>query len=212
MQAAIAPAGTLPPPVPTETRPTVKSQPQAPPIPSALPGGLAEEARWGGDLIDVDADADDWNAFESAPAESSGPNAVAVGWGGAPDDEDPWGAFEDPAPPPAPIPVTELTSPLPPAGHPPPALTAPSARTLAVHVGRPPRVAALSPSASPRATPLASPAPSERAASPGASPAPSTGGMTKEEKAAEMARRKEERKQRIAQLKEQKKNAAGPKA
>jgi len=31
--------------------------------------------------------------------------------------------------------------------------------------------------------------------------------MTKEEKAAEMARRKEERKQRIALLKEQKKNA-----
>jgi hypothetical protein len=84
--------------------------------------------------------------------------------------------------------------------------------------------------------------PSERGTSPGpvqvASPATVTGttaGMTKEEKAAEMARRKEERKQvrlsffraflfltacvsvlvvvfqRIAQLKEQKKNAAGAK-
>jgi SCY1-like protein 1 len=50
-------------------------------------------------------------------------------------------------------------------------------------------------------SPLASPAPSERAMSPvgSSSPAPvlssSTAGVTKEEKAAEMARRKEERKQ-----------------
>jgi SCY1-like protein 1 len=122
-----------------------------------------------------------------------------MGWGDTPDDEDPWGAFEDPAPPPVPIPVTELTSPpLSPAGLA-PASTASSARTLATHVRRSSRVAALSPSASPRATPLVSPAASERTTSPGASaavsPAPSTGGMTKEEKAAEMARRKEERKQ-----------------
>ncbi|KAI0246389.1 hypothetical protein BJV78DRAFT_1286464 [Lactifluus subvellereus] len=46
------------------------------------------------------------------------PNAVSVGWGDAPDDEDPWGAFEDPTPPPVPILVAELTSPLPPAGRP----------------------------------------------------------------------------------------------
>ncbi|KAI0248192.1 hypothetical protein BJV78DRAFT_1156685 [Lactifluus subvellereus] len=53
----------------------------------------------------------------------------------------------DPAPPPVPIPVTEPTSPLLPAGLP-PALTASSARTLATLVGRPPQVAVLSPSAS----------------------------------------------------------------
>ena len=79
MQAPITPVGTLPPPVPSETRPTSTSQPTAPPIPSsskpkgmqlgahktsapgALPGGLAEEVRWGGDLMDVNADADDWS-------------------------------------------------------------------------------------------------------------------------------------------------------
>jgi hypothetical protein len=79
MLSAITPAGTLPPPVPSETKPTFSSQPSAPPVPSgskprsmqlgiqktsvpgALPGGLAEEARWGGDLIDVNADADDWS-------------------------------------------------------------------------------------------------------------------------------------------------------
>ncbi|KAI0273944.1 hypothetical protein BGY98DRAFT_105915 [Russula aff. rugulosa BPL654] len=217
MLSAIPPAGTFPPPVLSETKPTFSSQPSAPPVasgskprgmqlgtqkrsvPGALPGGLAEEARWGDDLMDVNADADDWNEFESAPAESGGINAVGVGWHGASDDEDPWAAFEDPAPPPVPIPVTELTSPPVPATPSTPAVT--PARTLSIQAARPSRVA------------LASPAASERATSPVASPVsvPSTAGMTKEEKAAEMARRKEERKQRIAQLKEQKKNAAGTK-
>jgi hypothetical protein len=31
--------------------------------PGALPGGLAEEAHWGGDLMDVNADADDWSTY-----------------------------------------------------------------------------------------------------------------------------------------------------
>jgi SCY1-like protein 1 len=128
--------------------------------------------------------------FESAPAESGGTNAV--GWRGASDDEDPWAAFEDPAPTPMPISVTELTSP--PAPVTPPVSVVTPARTLAA---RPSRITALSPSRSPRGTPPASPAVSEPATSPVASPpsAPSTAGMTKEEKAAEMARRKEERKQ-----------------
>ena len=124
------------------------------------------------------------DAFESAPT----PNAVGTGWGGttAGDDEDPWGAFEDPTPPPVPIPVTELTSSSPP--------TVTAARTSSA---RPARVAALTPSSSPRASPLASPAMSEGTALPiPASPVPGkVVGMTKEEKAAEMARRKEERKQ-----------------
>jgi SCY1-like protein 1 len=130
--------------------------------------------------------------FESAPAEPAGPNAVAVGWGGAVDD--PWAAFEDPAPPPVPIPVTELTSPPEPATT--PASLAPPVRTLAAQVAQPSRVGARRFSPSPHVTPLASPAPSERAMSPVSSPAsvPSTAGMTKEEKVAEMARRKEERK------------------
>jgi SCY1-like protein 1 len=133
--------------------------------------------------------------FESAPTELGGANAVGMGWRGASDDEDPWAAFEDPAPPPVPIPVTELTSPPVPAT--PPASVVTPAGTLATQVARPSRVAALSPSPSLRGTPLASPATNERATSPVASPASvsSIAGMTKEEKAAEMARRKEERKQ-----------------
>ncbi|KAI0256442.1 hypothetical protein BJV78DRAFT_1278928 [Lactifluus subvellereus] len=126
--------------------------------------------------------------------------------------------FEDPVPSPVPNPVTELTSPLLPAGLL-PVLNVSSARTLATQVGRPPRVAALSSPPSLRTTPLTSSAPSERAASPGASavasPVLNTGGMTKEGKAVEMARRKEES-SRIAQfrvkLKEQKEDAAGLKA
>jgi hypothetical protein len=32
-------------------------------VPGALPGGLAEEARWGDDLMDVNADTDDWSTY-----------------------------------------------------------------------------------------------------------------------------------------------------
>jgi hypothetical protein len=133
--------------------------------------------------------------FESAPVASGGTNAVGIGWHGALDDEDPWAAFEDPAPRPVPIPVTELTSPPIPATL--STLVVSPARMHSTQAARPSRVVALSPSPSPRGTPLASPAASERATSPVASPASvqSTAGMTKEEKAAEMARRKEERKQ-----------------
>ncbi|KAH9062370.1 armadillo-type protein [Lactarius vividus] len=217
MQSAISPAQTPPPPVPSESRPTFGSPAPPPPVPSGgkpkglqlgaqkaalssvLPGGLADEVRWDGDLMDLNADADDWNAFESAPAQSGS------GWGGTADNEDPWGAFEEPPPPPVPIPVTELTSPA-------MASTVTPARTHSTQTAWPARVAALSPSPSPRSTPLASPAPSEGALSTALSPVSSKVGMTKEEKAAEMARRKEERKQRIAQLKEQKKYNAGTKA
>lgn len=30
-----------------------------------IPGGLSEEARWGDDLMDVNADADDWSTYHS---------------------------------------------------------------------------------------------------------------------------------------------------
>jgi SCY1-like protein 1 len=81
MQATIPSVGTLPPSVPSETRPTFGSQPSPPQVPngsrprgmqlgtyktpglSVLPGGLAEEARWGGDLMDVNADEDDWSTY-----------------------------------------------------------------------------------------------------------------------------------------------------
>ena len=81
MMSAITPVGTLPPPVPSGTKPTFSNQIPAPPVPSgskprgmqlgahrtpvpgALPGGLAEEGRWGGDLMDVNADADDWSTY-----------------------------------------------------------------------------------------------------------------------------------------------------
>lgn len=67
-----------------------------------------------------------------------------------------------------------------------------------------PNVSAFSLASSARSTPVPSPAPTdpekERAIKP----------ISKEEKAAEMARRKEERRLRIEKLKEQKKNAAAP--
>ena len=223
MQSAIAPANTPPPPpVPNESRPTFNFSTQAPagpgPAPPVVigskpkgmqlgshktsggvfPGGLGgeEEVRWDGDLMDVNADADDWStytpsltktqqliklllidAFESAP----------------PAAEDPWGAFEDPTPPPVPIPVTELTS-----ASSSTLTLSPAARTnshTAQQLARPSRIAALTPSTSPRSTPLASPAPSSEGGAPTPLQASPKVGMTKEEKAAEMARRKEERKQ-----------------
>ena len=90
MQSAIAPANTPPPPpVPNESRPTFNFSTQAPagpgPAPPILsgskpkgmqlgshkasggvfPGGLGgeEEVRWDGDLMDVNADADDWSTY-----------------------------------------------------------------------------------------------------------------------------------------------------
>jgi hypothetical protein len=87
MQAAIAP----PPPVPTVTRPSANTQSPAPVIPSSskpkgmqlgvhktsvpgyLPGGLTEEARWGGDLMDVNADADDWSTYHLLTSKSHAP-------------------------------------------------------------------------------------------------------------------------------------------
>ena len=83
MQSTIGPAKTPPPPVPNESRPAYTSQAPPPPIPSGskpkgmqlnshkaaslgiIPGGLSEEARWGDDLMDVNADADDWSTYHS---------------------------------------------------------------------------------------------------------------------------------------------------
>ena len=222
MQSAIASANTPPPPppVPNESRPTntfnFGTQAPAPPVPSGskpkgmqlgshkaigvLPGGLGlgeEEVRWDGDLMDVNADADDWSTYPP-PSHTHSPNPqlskipllfIDAFESAAPHDEDPWGAFEDPAPPPIPIPVTELTN----ASS---TLTlSPAARMHTQSAARPSRIVALTPSTSPRSTPLASPAPSSEGGPTTPLHASPKVGMTKEEKAAEMARRKEERKQ-----------------
>ncbi|TBU30194.1 armadillo-type protein [Dichomitus squalens] len=138
---------------------------------------------WGNDdLMDVNADEDDWSAFETAPlATASEPTDFGFGNVRSPD---PWSAPAPAAPPPKP-------------------LVAPQPRLSTA-----PRM--VSPLTSPRpASAARSITPSDSgkadAASPAGPSAPSTAGMSKEEKAAEMARRKEERKQRIAALKEQKK-------
>ncbi|KAL0581808.1 Nuclear aminoacylation-dependent tRNA export pathway component [Marasmius crinis-equi] len=137
-------------------------------VAASLGQKLAEEAAaedgidsnpWGNDdLMDVNADQDDWSAFETAPSPPNVPRVIT------------------PTPiAPKPVPASKPSSSLPPGGW-----------------------DAGSWDTGPDTT---------RSPSPAATPSlPST--MTKEEKAAEMARRKEERKQRIAKMKEQKKNAA----
>ncbi|KAF8606369.1 hypothetical protein BDV93DRAFT_343881 [Ceratobasidium sp. AG-I] len=144
--------------------------------------------------------------------EDSGATDVANAWGDGDlmdvnADEDDWGAFEAAAPEPAHAP-------------PKPASITPSHPTPKTPKAAPPRASTLSP-----------PKPKPRSSSPLASPGISTSdtwgtfeqdtpaatadasegvknlslaGLSKEEKAAEMARRREERKQKIAQLKAQK--------
>ncbi|KAI0743379.1 ARM repeat-containing protein [Daedaleopsis nitida] len=136
---------------------------------------------WGSDdLMDVNADDDDWSAFESAPAPAPSTEPTYFGFGNVHSQSispDPWAA-----------PAVAPKAPIAPQPK----------RPIATH-----RPSIPSPLASPR--PLSS-TPSESGK---AEPVPthSTTGMSKEEKAAEMARRKEERRQRIAALKEQKKHA-----
>lgn len=167
---------------------------------------------WGSDdLMDVNADEDDWNSFESAPASSKlrptsgrlgstsaaglGFDDVAIPMSRTPEItvDDEWGDM-DPGSnqiqsnaistwnatyvrPPSPLsrPLSPLSRPA-------------QSRQSASHTS--PKLRPSSPKLAPRAT---SPSPVNAAS------------LSKEDKAAEMARRKEERKQRIAQLKEQKK-------
>ncbi|KAJ7594647.1 hypothetical protein C8J56DRAFT_927286, partial [Mycena floridula] len=124
---------------------------------------------WGTeDLIDVNADDDDWNAFETAPTPIAQPKPVSA--------------------------------------------TKPAFAGLSMGSLRPPQAeqpARLKTTPSPQpvddwgsAGEWDNPGPAKKSA-----PAVTTSPLSKEEKAAEMARRKEERKQRIAMLKEQKKAA-----
>nr|VWP01486.1 ESCRT-II complex subunit VPS22 [Ganoderma boninense] len=152
---------------------------------------------WGNDdLMDVNADEDDWSKCAASFVVLKGSIHVRVSIG----------AFETaaPAPPAASEPTDfglgNVRSPdlwSAPAPKPP---VAPQPRLST------PRVA--SPLASPRPASIArsiTPSDSGKADAATSPAAHSTAGMSKEEKAAEMARRKEERKQRIAALKEQKK-------
>ncbi|SJK97742.1 uncharacterized protein ARMOST_00995 [Armillaria ostoyae] len=150
---------------------------------AALVKQLAEEAEaedtnldsnpWGSDdLIDVNADDDDWSAFETAPT----PEVVQ----------------------PKPVRVSASGPGLSANGNSYPSHTKPQtsrSRSPAVK-----QTNNLSPGH--RSSTPSSPAIDDWNRSP-----PATASLTKEERAAEMARRKEERKQRIAMLKEQKKNA-----
>ncbi|TFY60187.1 hypothetical protein EVJ58_g5312 [Rhodofomes roseus] len=154
---------------------------------------------WGNDdLIDVNADQDDWSAFESAPVPAAVVDLSFDGDAppGAFSPSDDWG-FSSPAP-------TQLTIPI----HQPKPTSAVKVPAAASTRSPPPtsRISTFSPNAR-------SPTPSERTASPAPEKVQtqSTAGMTKEEKAAEMARRKEERKQRIAALKQQKKHTGAAK-
>lgn len=147
---------------------------------------------WGDDLIDVNADEDDWSAFETAQTtvdapslqEANRPSAQVwdLNQGKGVDEDDVWGSSR------AQVNISSKK-----AASSSPGPSSPLAPSIALHRGWD--------------ADGAWDDPSERHPT----PSPSTHDMpvlTKEEKAAEMARRKEERKQRIAQMKEQKRTNA----
>ncbi|KXN90149.1 N-terminal kinase-like protein [Leucoagaricus sp. SymC.cos] len=176
---------------------------------SSGPGGLGDNPWGNDDLMDINADEDDWSAFETAPAPSSPSPTIQ----------------------PQPTKLTTTSNTIPSGSSNGVRKTSSSGTTNTLSPPsttktRPGLQRAISPVPSNhRSTPVHSPPPSAAAdwsdaddwgkpepvgsASPAISTTSSTvTPMTKEEKVAEMARRKEERKQRIAMLKEQKKNAA----
>ncbi|EJU03966.1 ARM repeat-containing protein [Dacryopinax primogenitus] len=156
---------------------------------------------WEGDLIDVNADADDWSAFEAAPVNRKDMDEDDGGW-----DQ------------PAPEPAYRLST-----------VSSTANRTPGIQLSSTSRNAFTPPPARPPAPLAPKPVPVTSAAAPKFAPAdtwgtfddasstpsrastpvsavvaaPSLAGMSKEEKAAELARRREERKQRIAQAKAQ---------
>ncbi|KAF9242051.1 hypothetical protein BU15DRAFT_44386 [Melanogaster broomeanus] len=164
---------------------------------------------WGGDnLMDVNADEGDWGAFESAPTVVTPKPVPAVGVGfgmslpSLPGGDDEWGLMS----------ASETASNVVSSslwGSQQPISRAPTPQAQVQVQGRKPsgpssKRTAVSPApSSSRPTPVSSPPPppleTETAPKPMA-------GMSKEEKAAEMARRKEERRLRVEKLKEQKKN------
>ncbi|KAJ4468330.1 hypothetical protein J3R30DRAFT_3662182 [Lentinula aciculospora] len=151
----------------------------------AAEDGLEASNPWGDDnLMDVNADEGDWSAFETAPVTS--PHLTVT-------------------------PVLVAPKPIPIATHPGfngNVFTAPAPKS---HTPLSQMTSKTSSTISPSSSSLGWDqddgwnTPSTRRATSPAAPIP-TSTMTKEERAAEMAKRKEERKQRIAMLKEQKKN------
>ncbi|KAG2091950.1 uncharacterized protein F5147DRAFT_722621 [Suillus discolor] len=164
--------------------------------------GQGSSRLWNDDLIDINADEGDWSAFESAPPAvesklASTTDSLGFGITLRPSSPipDEWGAMASSSRP------TSRSS----TSHP-----SQISRTLSPHPRRSivssPLAPAFSPASSTRSTPISSPRPLPNTAD--NTPPTSMAGMSKEEKAAEMARRKEERRLRIEKLKEQKKNAA----
>lgn len=164
--------------------------------------GQGSSRLWNDDLIDINADEGDWSAFESAPPAvesklASTTDGLGFGISLRPSSPipDEWGAMASSSRP------TSRSS-----------TSRPSqiSRTLSPQPRRSivssPLAPAFSPASSTRSTPISSPRPLPNTADD--TPPTSMAGMSKEEKAAEMARRKEERRLRIEKLKEQKKNAA----
>ncbi|KAJ7128934.1 armadillo-type protein [Mycena crocata] len=158
---------------------------------AALVEQLAEEAAatetdgnpWGNDdLIDVNADEDDWSAFETAQPTADVPEYNGSSRTSPAPSNDPWRGY-----------VTDDRGSL--------SQSAPLPQSRHTHAPPPPvsesgwdAVGAWEDSSEKKP--------------PSAQSAQSTPALSKEEKAVEMARRKEERKQRIAQMKEQKRTNA----
>ncbi|PPQ70522.1 hypothetical protein CVT26_013980 [Gymnopilus dilepis] len=147
---------------------------------------VMEANPWGSDLMDVNADADDWRASTSDAAEVSGSMFIPGSFGitGQIKTIAPVERARSPA-------IQRVQSPL----------SRPSSR------GSGPQSALQDSNWETDGmwdTPVDKPSPGSTLSSAAQSP------ISKEDKALEMARRKEERKQRIAMLKEQKKTAAKP--
>lgn len=164
--------------------------------------GQGSSRLWNDDLIDINADEGDWSAFESAPPAvesklASTTDGLGFGISLRPSSPipDEWGAMASSSRPTSRSSTSRLSQ---------------ISRTLSPQPRRSivssPLAPAFSPASSTRSTPISSPRPLPNTADD--TPPTSMAGMSKEEKAAEMARRKEERRLRIEKLKEQKKNAA----
>lgn len=164
--------------------------------------GQGSSRLWNDDLIDINADEGDWSAFESAPPAvesklASTTDGLGFGISLRPSSPipDEWGAMASSSRPTSRSSTSRLSQ---------------ISRTLSPQPRRSivssPLAPAFSPASSTRSTPISSPRPLPNTAD--NTPPTSMAGMSKEEKAAEMARRKEERRLRIEKLKEQKKNAA----
>lgn len=168
--------------------------------------GQGSSRLWNDDLIDIHADEGDWSAFESAPPAMESKLASTtdgLGFGislrASSPVPDEWSAMASSSRPTSRSPDPWRTS------H-----SSQISRTLSPQprrsIGPSTLAPAFSPASSARSTPVSSPRPLPNTAD--NTPPTSMSGMSKEEKAAEMARRKEERRLRIEKLKEQKKNAA----